>query len=122
MNKTIEEQLKEALEEYQAIAKPAYEAYESRVAEIELEKDTNKNDFNKQLEFILFKHFCKIEPARAVDSIKAQKEILNAHQADIDKAIAEYIEPYIVNCVQNNGMSACKNCGLCRLREEVKDE
>ena len=109
MSKTKRQQLDEALENYKA-----------KVVEIELEKDTNKNDFNKQLEFILFKHFCKIEPASAVDSIKAQKEILNAHQADIDKAIAEYIEPYIVNCVQNNGMSACKNCGLSRLKEGSK--
>jgi len=38
----------------------------------------------------------------------------------IAEAIAEYIEPYIVNCVQNNGTSTCKNCGLSRLKEESK--
>lgn len=49
-------------------------------------KDKSNKNLRDNLDFILFKHFFKNEPARAVDSLKAQEEIMAA----IESCVPEY--------------------------------
>lgn len=57
--------------------------------DIKLEYKTGnkkRDKFAASLDFILFKHFFKSEPARATDSLKAQAEILAAFDKLEDKS------------------------------------